>query len=350
MRSRWVQCLSAAVTAALVAGCGGADSSESGDDASPCEPENLVWVYGRITEPENHSYPSTIFRYHRGSETALASDDAEAPSLSPDGGRVVFERGSEGDPESAGYARIELYAMDSDGSGEELLLAEEDPVTTDDLVLAWDRHPVWSPDGTNIAFVRNTQHAASDGSRGGNHQVMVVSVADGRARPLPGGTPDRYAPAPAWSADGSRLAWITGGPTLAWSSLDGRDRREVRLDGEPTSPPAWIDGDRAIVVRLGERLYRIDAATGTQTDLDLPVALRALWAMPTGQLAGLDGPEERSRLVVVDMDGSHEVHEIATLEGSRILPEGSVADRTRGPVTAAPATPDGWASCLATGD
>jgi hypothetical protein len=181
------------------------------------------------------------------------------------------------------------------------------------------------------------------------HQVMVVSVDDRRARPLPGGTADLYDPAPAWSADGTRLAWIAGGTTLYWASLDGRDRREVRLNGEPTGPPAWIDGDRAIVVRLGERLYRIDAATGAQTELDVPVALRAIWATPTGQLAGLDGPEERARLVVLDLDEPDDVHEITTLEGSRILPEGSVGARTRGPVTAAPATPDGWASCLGRG-
>jgi hypothetical protein len=168
MRSRWVQCLSAAATAALVAGCGGADSSESGesgDDASRCEPENLVWVYGRITEPESHSYPSTIFRYHRGSETALAGDDADAPALSPDGGRVVFERGSEGDPESAGYARIELYVMNSDGSGEELLLAEEDPVTTDDLVLGTATRcgPQMGPTSRSCG-TRSTRHRTGAGA------------------------------------------------------------------------------------------------------------------------------------------------------------------------------------------
>jgi len=342
MTSRCVLAAGAVAVASLVAGCGDS-GSDPGDEASRCEPENLVWVYDRITEPQSHSYPRTIFRFHEGEETALTSSDAQAPALSPDGSTVVFERGSDGDPESSGYARFELYVMDSAGGGEEPLLAEE-PGSTPGTGTDWDRHPVWSPDGSRIAFIRNVEPWQSGGGRE-VHQVMLATVADRTAQPLPGSVADAHDPAPAWSADGTRLAWITGSTTLHWSSLDGRDRREVRLQGEATGPPAWIDGDQAIVVRLGDQMHRVDVATGEMTELDLGVPLRAVWTMPTGQLAGLDGPEERSRLVVVDPDAPDDVEEITTLAGSAVLPEGSVGDRTRGPVTAAPATPGGWAAC-----
>jgi dipeptidyl aminopeptidase/acylaminoacyl peptidase len=329
--------------AGLVGGCGDG-GSDAGGEAARCEPDDLVWVYDRVTEPESHSYPTTIFRFHDGEETALASDGAEAPALSPDGRTVAFERGSEGDPESGGQARVELYLMDSSGGGEEPLLAEQ-PESSAGALTDWDSHPVWSPDGSRIAFIRNAEPSPS-GAGPEVHQVMVVTVADRTVQELPGGVADLYDPAPAWSADGTNLAWITGGTTLRWSSLDGGDSHEVRLQGEPTGPPAWIAGDSAIVVSLGDQMWRVDVATGETTGLDLGVALRAVWTLPTGQLVGLDGTEERSRLVVVDPDAPDDIDEVTTLAGSAVLPEGSVGARARGPVTASPASPDGWASCI----
>lgn len=332
----------AAAVVVAVAGCG---DSASPDDAASCDPEDLVWVYDRITEPESHSYPRTIFRFHDGEETALTDDDAsEAPSLSPDGRRIVFERGSEGDPESAGYARRRLYVMDADGGGEEPLLDEADEIQATDAILAWDGYSAWAPDGSRIAFLRNVSlpSPAPD-----VRQVMVFSVDGRELRPLPGAVGSLYGPAPAWSADSTRLAWIAES-TLFWSSLDGRDLRQAPLAGTPTSPPAWIEADRAIAVRLDDRLHRIDTATGAQTELHAPLALRALWTLPTGQLAGLDGPEERSRLVVMDVDQRgepQEVHEITTLVGSRIMPDGSVGNNARSPVNAVPARDGGWSSC-----
>jgi dipeptidyl aminopeptidase/acylaminoacyl peptidase len=329
-----------ATAAAMLAGCGG---SASRDEVGGCEPEDLVWVYDRITDRDSHSYPRTIFRFHDGTETALTGDDAsEAPSVSPDGRRIVFQRGSEGDPESAGYSRFRLYVMNADGSDEEPLLDEPDEMRAAGSILAWDTYPAWSPDGSRIAFLRN----ATDGPQSGLqlHRVMVFSVETRELRQLPGAIGGLYGPAPAWSADGTRLAWIAES-TLFWSSLAGHGIRQVRLAGTPTSPPAWIEADRAILLRVDDRLHRVDAESGAQAELDVPVALRALWTLPTGQVAGLDGPEERSRIAVIDVDEAGDVREVTTIEGSRIMPEGSVGDRARPPLNAVPDSPDGWASC-----
>lgn len=346
---------------ALLIGCGGSSADDDGPGAAVetsecseassaecCEPDHLVWVYDRITDPDDHGYPRTIFQFHEGTETALTNDDAaKAPSLSPDGRQIVFVRGTDGSPESSGYTRVQLYVMNRDGTDEHLLLDEANRPESTEGATAWDTHPVWSPDGSQIAFLRNTGLVPPADEPGDVHQVMLVSADGGEPQPLPGSVTDMYGLPPAWSADSTRLAWITfasSTPTLYWASLDGTDLNQVRLDGEPTGIAAWVESDAAIVVPVGDHLLRIDTANGEQTELEVP-ALRAMWSLPTGELAGLDGPEERSRLVVMDLDQPHDLRDITTIDGSRIMPPGSVGARSQGPVTAAPALAGGWDAC-----
>lgn len=362
--SRWQRLTAFGAVGLLVvlSGCESGSQEErgscsAGSPASCCDPENLVWVYERVTDPDSHSYPMTIFQLHQGSETAVNDDDAaSAPSVAPDGSRIVFERGSDGDPESGGYIRSRLYVMDRDGTNEELLLdaAYEHP-DRDDGASVFDKRPMWSPDGSHIAFVRNVGFSPPGDKPGDVHAVMVVAVDGGEPRPLPGSGTDVYDPGPGWSADSTRLAWITRSTaTLHWASIDGEEHGSVDLPGDVFGAPAWIDGDEAILVSFfapgdtgGIRLHRVDIASRERTELAVPMAY--LWALPTGQVAGLELDGERSTLMVIDVDAPSDPQEIATISGSRIMPPGSVYNLTRGPVNAIPDTPDGWDSCTPRG-
>jgi dipeptidyl aminopeptidase/acylaminoacyl peptidase len=323
--------------AVAVAGC----HSDSGGSSAPCDPENLVWVYDRVTDPDDHGYPEKVFRFHDDQTEALTSDDAASgPSLSPDGRQIVFERGVGGDPESSGYDGFQLYVMDSDGSDERPLLA---------VAPGRDRHPVWSPDGSRIAFVRNVEDPSV-------HSVMVVPADGGEPRPVPGSTSESGDPAPAWSPDGDRLAWLDrggadGNATLHWSSVEGGEPGSADVEGA-FGPPAWIEGGDAIVVAFHPRddddaedirLHRIDVASGDKTKLD--ISMRALGTLPTGELVGLAGGEDRSQIVVIDPLEPEDRQEITTVDGSRVLQEGSVGVESRGPINAVPDTPGGWRSC-----
>jgi len=101
-------------------------------------------------------------------------------ALSPDGGRMVFIRIIEG--------REQLFAMNSDGSGERQLTRED----------ADHEDPAWSPDGRKVAFIRIA----------GEKQVVAVMNPDGTGTEVV--TPaNQSALHPSWTPDSKRILYCT---------------------------------------------------------------------------------------------------------------------------------------------
>ena len=144
------------------------------------------------------------------------------PSWSPDGTQILFSS-TVYDPSigrcEAGFPHefdcpTDIYVMDADGSN--VVRLTTDPA--DEFM------PMWSPDGTTIAFVRNTEKASvsrpaiftmrPDGS-----DVRQVSSGDGGS--------DWW---PSWSPDGSRLAFaaIRNEDWGIWTvNADGSDEQMI---------------------------------------------------------------------------------------------------------------------------
>ena len=135
--------------------------------------------------------------------------DNVSPSYSPDGRRVAFTSGRSGHPE--------VYIMDADGTGAELLT----PFAFGDQY--YRSNPDWSPDGRNVAF--QSQVA-------GQFQIMTISLRD---RGVKQHTSESTNEDPSWAPDGRHIVFTSSrtGVKQLWvlDTESGRVRQLTRSGG-----------------------------------------------------------------------------------------------------------------------
>jgi len=175
--------------------------------------------------------------------------DESQPVWSPDGRRIAFAAASY-DGARSRYLRTDIYTIELDGSGLELLVRAADETA----VFA----PMWSPDGTKISYTTVTldwdytfaiEVANADGS--GRRRLTKPSDAE------IGG---------AWSPDGRSIAFtrIDYGPfgssqtcQVYVMDADGSNARRLTSDPFCASGPSWSpDGSAiALTAHFGPGLY-----------------------------------------------------------------------------------------------
>ena len=168
------------------------------------------------------------------------------PAWSPDGRRIAFTRNEE-IGESTPFTSDDVFVMDADGSDERRLTPEragrssgQPTWSPDGEQVAYvhgpsvssavpsrfgglfaitddgsdtrrltqgraDTDPDWSPDGREIVFVRGVDLASFTNAA---DDVYVLDVASGATRRLTQSPPGVFEAAPAWSPDGSQIAFV----------------------------------------------------------------------------------------------------------------------------------------------
>jgi hypothetical protein len=141
-----------------------------------------------------------------------------SPSSSPDGARVVYY-GRDGNLFDD-FFQYDVYVMNADGTGQTRL--------TDGST--HDEQPVWSPDGTRIAFVRGFFSDIWIMNPDGSRQLNLTN------------TPESSEYAPWWSADGIRIFYSAEEAERHVMNADGSG--QTLLPGEdPDVAPGSVSPD-----------------------------------------------------------------------------------------------------------
>ena len=174
---------------------------------------------------------------NRGHSPRLVVDDEHAwlltPAWSPDGARIAYGR--------------QYVALRDDEEHEGVLVShiwsvspdgrEARQLTDGDTVDLW---PAWSPDGSRIAFSREVE---------GDRFIVVMDSDGTRQQPLTAG--GLWEQTPAWSPDGARIAYIAGDEVIV-ANADATGARAAFGGVAPLGGLSWSpDGSRVAFVRDG---------------------------------------------------------------------------------------------------
>ena len=198
-------------------------------------PDGTKIAYRGYFGPEEGDYDLYLVNADGTGITRLTKDAlADSPSWSPDGSQLAFASSGSGGVPGSVVGRALIEVINADGSGLHPL--------TDPPDAAEDSAPAWSPDGTRVAFVRLTP---AEG-----FQIYTIR-ADGtdltKLTSIPGEKSN-----PSWSPEGNMIAFRDtrqGEPSQIYvvAADGGAPTQLTRTPGNSTNP-VWIDEARIAFV------------------------------------------------------------------------------------------------------
>jgi Tol biopolymer transport system component len=220
------------------------------------------------------------------------------PVWSPDGIQIAFRRQT-----SRFYNGWDIFVANAaDGSGLTKLTSNLGPDV--------NSQPTWSPDGSRIAFIRNGD--------------LWVMNADGSGATQTFGGPDYWEGQPSWSPDGSKIAFtsnLAGQTEFGWAThdiftvnTDGSNLALLTTDPSNDVEPAWSrDGTKITFSSMRSSSYEIyvmNADGSSQVQLTQNGGTDPSWSPDGGTIAFTRGDESGFNLEIysIALDGGHEAN------------------------------------------
>jgi Tol biopolymer transport system component len=244
------------VRAAVAGLVGAAFALLSAIAPAPAHAQSSTWVSGNglLAFTSDHDGTPALFTLDADTSATTSlntrSGIAELqPAWSPEGDRIVFVR------RSGPNRRTDLFVMTAAGRARTRLTSNALP----------ERDPSWSPGGTMLVYAART-------SATGDFHVFLAK-ADGSAREQ---LTRRDGRAPVFSPDGSKIAFVSdrdgGFPELYVMNANGRNERRLTNNGLIDGNPSWSpDGTHLVFERCcptgTSDILTIDIATRGETDL-----------------------------------------------------------------------------------
>jgi TolB protein len=229
----------------------------------------------------------------------IASDPSR-PALSPDGSQIAFQRQEYGNDDDA-----DIWLINSDGTGARNLTPS----------VAVDRSPTWSADGAKITFTSNR-------AGGGHYELFEMNPDGSQIRQIT--HRGHTATDPAYSLDGGGLAFLDCQPNFTGCRLWGgaADGGPHQLSGLAASVerPAWSPDGTKIAFTTpapddgGDIVVMNDDGSGQRTLTSNHNSIQPAWS-PDGSTIVFTDTEHGIDTLYAISPGGGARHKISSEEG-----------------------------------